>query len=327
MLRITPAPHIFSKVSVKRIMWSVVWALTPALVYSIYIFGIRVLFLLFLSIASAMGSEFLFEKITKRKITIMDGSAVITGFLILFNISPNSPWWFPVVGSTFSILIAKQLFGGIGYNIFNPALIGRAFLMASWPKLMTGNWVPPKSGTLSGLPSQFLDGISQATPLTLLKVNPTSSVVESLNSTYMIKSLFFGKVGGCVGETSALLLLVGALYLFIMRIADWRISLGYIGSIFALSGIFYFSGLTPVNPLFHILSGGVMLGGLFMATDPVTSPVTLKGRWIFGIGGGLICVLIRIWGGYPEGVSYSILIMNMFVPLLDRISERKIFGR
>lgn len=327
MLRISPAPHISSKVDTRKIMWSVVGAMLPAFVYSVHIFGERVIFLTLLSVISAVGTEYLFGRIAKRKISVSDGSAVVTGVLLAFNISANSPWWLPVVGSAFAIFVVKQIFGGIGYNIFNPALAGRAFLMASWPRIMAGNWAVPIGGSLSGLPTPFLDGVSQATPLTLLKVNSTRSIVESLNSTYMLKALFFGNVGGCIGETSAFLLLVGALYLFIRRYADWRISLGYIGAVFVFSGILYYLGKTPVVPLFHILSGGVMLGGLFMATDPVTSPVTIKGRWIFGIVGGVICVLIRVWGGYPEGVSYSILIMNMFVPLLDRISEKSIFGR
>ena len=327
MLNISPAPHIKSTVSTKKIMWSVVAALMPAFIYSIIIFGERVILLTLLSVMSAVGTEYLFKKVTKRTITISDGSAVITGILLAFNISPNSPWWLPVVGSAFAIFVVKEVFGGLGYNIFNPALAGRAFLMASWPSLMAGNWKTPVSGTLSGLPAGVFDSISQATPLTLLKVNAGTSIAQSLNSTYTLKALFFGNVGGCIGETSAILLLVGALYLFIKKYADWKISLGYIGSVFVFSGLLHYLGQTPTVPLFHILSGGVMLGGLFMATDMVTSPVTVKGRWIFGIGGGIICVLIRVWGGYPEGVSYSILIMNMFVPLLDKISEKQIFGR
>ena len=327
MLRISPAPHITSKISTQKIMWSVVIALMPAFAYAIYLFGQRALLLTLISVLSAVLSEYLFQKTTKREIRISNGSAVITGILIAFNISPNSPWWLPAVGSAFAIIVVKQIFGGIGYNIFNPALAGRAFLTASWPGLMAGNWAAPFSGTLSGLPTKALDGIAQATPLTLLKVNPAETIAQSLNSSYMLKALFFGKVGGCIGETSALLLLIGALYLFLRKFADWRISVGYIGSVFLFSGILYYLGKTPVLPLFQILSGGVMLGGLFMATDMVTSPVTIKGRWIFGIAGGIICVLIRVWGGYPEGVSYSILIMNMFVPLLDKISEKRIFGR
>jgi electron transport complex protein RnfD len=327
MLRISPAPHITSKESTQKIMWAVVIALMPAFAYSIYLFGQRALLLTLLSVLSATLSEYLFQRITKREIRISNGSAVITGILVAFNISPNSPWWLPVVGSAFAIIVVKQIFGGIGYNIFNPALAGRAFLTASWPGLMAGNWAAPSLRTLSGLPTQALDGIAQATPLTLLKVNPAEAISNSLNSTYMLKALFFGKVGGCIGETSALFLLIGASYLFIKKYADWKISLGYIGSVFVFSGILYYMDKTPILPLFQILSGGVMLGGLFMATDMVTSPVTIKGKWIFGIAGGIICVLIRVWGGYPEGVSYSILIMNMFVPLLDKISEKRIFGR
>mgnify|MGYP001098460631 CR=1 FL=1 len=325
MLQLTPAPHISSGTNTKKIMYSVILALTPALIGSVYFFGWRALFLTILSVLSAEVTEYLFQKVTGRESRISNGSAVITGILLAFNISVNSPWWLPVAGSIFAIFVAKQVFGGLGYNIFNPALAGRAFLMASWPSLMTGRWIAPNSGTLSGLSSITLDGVTQATPLSLLKLHQGESVIQSLNSPGMLKALFFGNVGGCIGETSALLLLIGALYLFIKGYADWRISVGYIGSIFIFSGILYLFRVSPVNPLFHILAGGVMLGGLFMATDLVTSPVTRKGRWIFGFGGGIICVLIRLWGGYPEGVSYSILLMNMFVPLLDRMAP-KVYG-
>jgi electron transport complex protein RnfD len=185
---------------------------------------------------------------------------------------------------------------------------------------MSGNWTPPRGGFLGGI-----DGITNATPLTVLKLSPAPETILKLNSWETIWNLFLGKVGGCIGETSALLLLIGAIFLFVKRYADWRISLSYIGSVFVFSGIFYLLKLTPCNPLFHILSGGVFLGGLFMATDMVTSPITPIGRWLFGSIGGLICVLIRIWGGYPEGVSYSILIMNIFTPFLDMIKP-KYFG-
>lgn len=324
MLKLSPAPHINEKRDTKKIMYGVVLALTPALGGSIYFFGWRALFLTALSVLTALATEWIFQKVTGRDVRSLDGSAMITGMLLAYNIPVNSPWWLPVAGSLFAILVVKQLFGGLGYNIFNPALAGRAFITASWPSLMTGNWSAPHGGTLSGL--RALDGMTQATPLSVVMNNPSGSLVSTLNSPEMLKTLFIGKVGGCLGETSALLLLIGAVFLFVMRYADWRISVAYIGSVFAFSGILYVVGITPVSPLFHILSGGVMLGGLFMATDMVTSPVTLKGRWIFGITGGLICVLIRVWGGYPEGVSYSILVMNMFVPLLDRIQPR-IYGR
>ncbi|MCK4422069.1 RnfABCDGE type electron transport complex subunit D [candidate division WOR-3 bacterium] len=321
MLQLSPAPHISSPKSTKKIMYGVIGALIPALVGSVFFFGWRALFLVVLSVLTAVATEWLFQLITHREITCSDGSAIITGILVAFNIPVNSPWWIAVVGSFFAIFVVKQLFGGLGYNIFNPALAGRAFLVASWPSLMTGKWSSPVHGFISGL-----DGMTQATPLTILNMSPSLELIQALNSQTMLKALFVGNVGGCLGETSCLLLLIGALFLFIKRYADWRISLSYIGSVFILSGIFYLVGVTPVNPVFHILSGGVILGGLFMATDMVTSPVTTKGVWIFGIGGGIFCVLIRIWGGYPEGVSYSILIMNMLTPLLDRLQPR-IFGR
>jgi len=315
---ISASPHIRKDWNVKKIMYGVVIALMPAFIGSIYFFGWRAAYLTFLSVVTAVVTEYLFQKLTRRKITALDGSAIITGILLAFNIPVKSPWWLPVVGSFFAILVAKQFFGGLGYNIFNPALAGRAFVMASWPQIMTGRWSAPLHGSISGI-----DGITSATPLNLLKLHATDpAVLSRINSPEMLKNLFIGNVGGCIGETSALLLLIGAIFLFVMRYADWRISVGYIGTVFVVAWIFYLAGLTPAGPLFHILSGGVFLGGLFMATDMVTSPVTPAGRWIFGIGGGLICMLIRVWGGYPEGVSYSILFMNMFVPLLDRIRPK-----
>lgn len=317
---VSSSPHIRREDDVKKIMFGVVFALIPSLIGSIYFFGFRALFLVFLSVLSAVLSEYVFQKITKRKITAFDGSAIITGILLAYNIPVNSPFWLPIVGSFFAIIISKQLFGGLGYNIFNPALAGRAFLMASWPSIMSGNWTAPRNGFMGGI-----DGITTATPLTIIKLSPTPEIISKLNSWRTIWNLFIGNVGGCIGETSALLLLIGAIVLFIKRYADWRISLSYIGSVFIFSGIFFLFKITPLNPLFHTLSGGVFLGGLFMATDMVTSPITSLGRWIFGILGGLICVIIRVWGGYPEGVSYSILIMNIFTPFLDMIRP-KYFG-
>ena len=321
---VSSSPHIRTKETIESVMYAVVLALMPALLGAIYFFGLRALFLTALAVVSAVLTEYIYQKITRRPITALDGSAIVTGILLAFNIPVNSPWWLPVVGSFFAILIVKQLFGGLGYNIFNPALAGRAFLMASWPSIMTGRWsapIRPAGSTMSGI-----DVVTSATPLGVLKYHATPEVVAKLNSGPMLKALFIGNTGGCLGETSALLLLLGAIFLLIKGIIDWRISLGYIGSVFVLTGIFYLFGITRANPLFHILSGGVMLGGLFMATDMVTSPVTPLGRWIFAIGGGVIAVLIRIWGGYPEGVSYSILLMNMVTPLLDRLTIPKRFG-
>ncbi len=331
MLSTSSSPHIREDISVKKVMYSVVFALMPALFGAIYFFGIRAFYLTAISVISALLTEYLFEVITHRKITIDDGSAIITGILLAFNITPNAPFWMPAVGSFFAILIAKQLFGGLGFNIFNPALAGRAFLMASWPGIMTGKWlapIRPSGSTMSGINSTLhLDVITSATPLNVLKLHHSQAwVPAALNSGEVLKHLFFGNVGGCIGETSALLLLIGGLFLIFKRYADYRISLSYIGTVFVFSWILYLFGITKAGPLFHILSGGVMLGGLFMATDMVTSPVTPLGRWIFGAGGGLIAVIIRIWGGYPEGVSYSILLMNILTPLLDRTTLPRRFG-
>ena len=336
MLSISSSPHIREDISVKKVMYSVVFALMPAFLGAIYFFGIRAFYLTAISVISALLTEYLFEIITHRKVTIDDGSAIITGILLAFNITPNAPFWMPAVGSFFAILIAKQLFGGLGFNIFNPALAGRAFLMASWPGIMTGRWlVPlkPSGSTMSGITSMFgknnlhLDVITGATPLNVLKLHHSEVwVASALNSGETLKHLFFGNVGGCMGETSALLLLIGGLFLIFKKYADYRISLSYIGTVFVFSWILYLFGITKAGPLFHILSGGVMLGGLFMATDMVTSPVTPLGRWIFGAGGGLLAVIIRVWGGYPEGVSYSILLMNILTPLLDRTTLPRKFG-
>ncbi|HFD04659.1 MAG TPA: RnfABCDGE type electron transport complex subunit D [Firmicutes bacterium] len=323
LLTITPAPHIKSKFTTRRMMSMVLIALLPAFIGSIYFFGLRALWVTLISMVTAVVTEYGYQKLTKKKITAFDGSAALTGILLAFVISPSVPYWIPVVGSFFAILFVKQLFGGIGYNFMNPALAGRAFLMASWPAFMTGKWIAPTGGTLSGIES-----ITTATPLSTLKlVGHSKDVANLLNSAESLKHLFFGNVGGCIGETSALLLLIGGLFLIFINIIDWRIPVAYIGTVFALYIPLYYSGVSLLTPLFHILAGGLIIGAFFMATDPVTSPITKKGRWIFGIGAGLLTVLIRQWGGYPEGVSYSIIIMNMFVPLIEKYTLPKPFGR
>ncbi|MCK4544005.1 RnfABCDGE type electron transport complex subunit D [candidate division WOR-3 bacterium] len=323
LLTITPAPHIKSKFSTTRMMSIVIIALMPAFIGSIYFFGFRALLITLISVASAVFTEFVYQKLCRKKVTVTDGSAALTGLLLAFIISPSVPLWLPVVGSVFSILIVKQLFGGVGFNFLNPALAGRAFLMASWPAFMTAEWMTPKSGTLSGIES-----ITTATPLGALKLSGYSAnVAGSLNSMESLKHLLLGNVGGSIGETSALLLLIGGIFLIITGIIDWRIPLSYIGSVFALYIVLFLTGVSQLTPIFHILAGGLMIGAFFMATDPVTSPITKKGRWIFGVCAGLLTVLIRQWGGYPEGVSYSILIMNMFVPLIEKYTLPKPFGR
>ncbi|UCG31130.1 MAG: RnfABCDGE type electron transport complex subunit D [candidate division WOR-3 bacterium] len=318
---VAASPHISAKHKTSVAMRVVTIALLPALVFSTYLYGMRILVITIISIIVAVCSEALLERMLGKKITITDGSAVLTGLLLAFNLPPGVPWWLPAVGSAFAIIFAKQLFGGLGYNFVNPALAGRAFLMASWPSLMTKEWLSPVGGTLSGI-----DGISAATPLSLLK-NPANYgdpqvIIRQLNDFETIRNLFFGKIGGCIGETSVLFLLLGGLFLLFLRIIDYRIVVGYLGSFALLAWLLPTQG----SVLFHLFSGGLVLGAFFMATDWVTSPITRKGRWIFGVGCGVITIIIRLWGGYPEGVSYSILLMNVFTPLIDRLTKERIFG-
>lgn len=317
-LVVSAPPHIRSELSTERVMWSVVVALLPALLGGLYFFGFRTLELVGLSVAAAVGSEALAQRAFGRKITIRDGSAVITGVLLAFNLPPGVPWWMPVVGSAFAVVVVKQLFGGLGYNFLNPALAARAFLMATWPSLMTGRFPPPRAGYLAGF-----DALTQATPLSVLKHPPNPEALTQLNSWEVTRSLLFGSRGGCLGETSTILLGLGALFLLMRRIIDYRIPFSYLGTVAILTALLP----TPVTPLFHLLSGGLILGAFFMATDYTTSPVTKLGRWIFGVGCGVLTVFIRLWGGYPEGVSYSILLMNLATPLLDRFTRPKRFGR
>ncbi|MBS4015209.1 MAG: RnfABCDGE type electron transport complex subunit D [Candidatus Latescibacteria bacterium] len=316
-LYVSVSPHLRSRISIQTIMWSVVIALIPALIGSVYFFGYRALLINGLAIVSALGFELVTQKLFGRRITVTDGSAVITGMLVAFNLPPGVPLWIPIIGSAFAIIIVKQIFGGLGYNFVNPALAARAFLVISWPQLITANWLPPQSGFLAGY-----DAVTQATPLSLIKTIPDISVIQNLNSWPVLKNLMLGNVGGCLGETSAVLLLIGAIYLLIRGFVNYRIPLAYIGTVALLSLILP----TKLSPLFHIFSGGLMLGALFMATDYVTSPLTTQGKWIFGIGCGVLTMLIRLWGGYPEGVSYSILLMNVATPLIDRYTRPKIFG-
>jgi electron transport complex protein RnfD len=257
---------------------------------------------------------------------------------LAFNVPPGVPWWMVVVGSFIAIAIAKQVFGGLGFNPMNPALVGRAFLMASWPVAMTTAWLAPRGGTLSG--AVGLDVLTSATPLNVLKLS-RKIILDPLGAPDKIAqakqavaavyhawpNMMWGNIGGVIGETSAIAILIGGLYLIIRGFADWRIPTAYIGAVAFFGWIFGgVSGLFTGNVLFQIFGGGVFLGAFFMATDMVTSPITKPGRWIFGLGGGFIAVIIRRWGGYPEGVCYSILLMNLLVPIIDRYTMPKIFG-
>ncbi len=342
------SPHVGSSQNTKKVMWDVVIALIPALIAAFWFFGPRALMLVALSVTAAVLTEWLCLKFMKRPVNFaFDGSAVITGILLAYNVPSGVPWWLPIVGSAFAIAVAKQAFGGLGHNIVNPALLGRAFLVASFPVLMTAGWVAPMqwkdAGRIDvqacGVQTSHLSDLGElevmtgATPLNVLKQTfgweeetRSSDVRSELFSTESIKNLFLGRVGGCIGETSALMLLLGAIYLVLRGVLELRLPLSYLGSVALFAWLFGGQGFFDGNPLFHLLSGGVMLGGIFMVTDMVTTPVTKKGRIIFGIGAGLITMVIRRWGGYPEGCSYSILLMNLGTPLIDRYTKPLSFG-
>ncbi len=338
-LLVTASPHIRSAVDVNKLMWAVVIALMPALGGSIYFFGWRALTLVTLSVAAALVFDALGQLMFGRRLTFTDGSAVITGILLAFNLPPNVPFWIPIVGAAFAMIVVKQLFGGLGHNFINPALGARAFLVVSWPTYMTARWLAPQGGSISGLPAAALklctDAVTSATPLNVLKQGAKLLLPECdqqlfytyLQSWDVLKKLFLGNVGGCIGETSALLLIIGGIFLIVLRVIDWRIPLSYLLTVALLVIILPGNKAGIVNyTLFHLLSGGLMLGAFFMATDYVTSPLTAKGRIIFGIGCGVLTTLIRLWGGYPEGVSYSILLMNIATPLIDRLTPPRVFG-
>ncbi len=296
-LVVASSPHVRDVTTVSQIMWSVVIALIPAVTAAIYFFGLKALAIIIVSIIGAVVTEYLFLVVRGKKVSINDGSAVITGILLALTLPPTIPYWMAFIGSAVAIGLGKQVFGGLGYNPFNPALVGRAFLLAAYPVSMT-SWITP------------VDGVSSATPLNLV----TRGVVTEY------WNLFIGRVGGSLGETSALALLLGAVYLIYKGYINWRIPAGMLGSVFVLTFVL------GEDPIFNLLAGGLMLGALFMATDMVTSPITKKGRWIFGLGAGFLVVIIRLWGGYPEGVLYSILLMNITVPLLNRYTRPRSLG-
>lgn len=299
------APHIHSSDSTKKVMWSVVLALIPAGIAAGIFFGIQALKIIFVSVLSCIAFEFLIQKFRKQRITVFDGSAIVSGILLAYCLPPSVPFWLPIIGAFAAIGLGKHIFGGLGHNIFNPALVGRAFLVVSWPKLMT-TWTAPFS--------YRIDAVSSATPLALIKGG------EAISGHFSYWKLFMGNCGGCLGETSALALLLGAGFLFYKKYISWHIPLTYILSVGLLTWLFGKEGLLNGDFVYNILAGGLMLGALFMATDMVTTPLSNKGKIVFGLGCGCITALIRLKGGYPEGVSYAILLMNAFTPLIDKLT-------
>lgn len=305
-LILTSSPHLFDGETVTGMMGAVLVALLPAAALGVYFFGAHALWLMLVCMVSAAASEAGVQLLRKKPLTVSDGSALVTGLLLAMTLPPATPLGVGVLGSVFAVALAKQLFGGLGTNPFNPALAGRAFLAAAFPvQLTTWNVLGGSLATLGA------DAVSSATPLKLWKAQQTLTALGPL---------FYGNHLGSVGETSALALLLGAAYLLAKRVIDWRIPAGYLGTVAVLSLVL------GQNPLFHLLAGGLLLGAFFMATDPVTAPVTPVGRWVFGSGAGVILVVIRLYGGLPEGVAYSILIMNGFAPLIGRATAPRRFG-
>jgi len=309
------SPHLRDKDSVPKIMYAVVISLVPAVFASLYFFRLRALLLLLCCVAACLATEAIFLSLRKKPLrALLDGSAIITGLLLAMTLPPSLPLDMAIIGAVIAIAIGKQVFGGLGYNIFNPALVGRAFLQTAFPVAMT-TWIPPLT--------QTINTATYATPLGDLKFQ--DAVAQS--TLVPLKDLFFGNTGGCLGETSALALIIGGLFLLFRRVIDWRIPLGIILSLSVFTGIFWLANPGKyASPLFHLLAGGLLLGALFMATDMVTSPITSLGAWIYAFGIGIVIGLIRLFGGFPEGVMYSILFMNTFVPLLNRYTRPRILG-
>lgn len=306
MLKVSAPPHISTKDDVSTIMYDVILALMPAMIAGAYLFGYRAIIIVLISVLSSVAFEILWNKALNKQPSTNDLTAVVSGILLGFNMPVTVPLWMPVVGSFFMIIIVKMCFGGLGHNFMNPALAGRAFLMASWPAAMT-RFVAPFS-RLDIV--DVTDAITSATPL-------SPEFADNVSAW----NLFLGNVGGCIGETSALALLIGGAYLLIRRIITWRIPVCYLATVAVLSA------LCGADVSVQLLSGGLMLGAIFMATDYTTSPVTPLGQIIYAVGCGVLTCVIRFAGGYPEGVSYSILLMNIATPLIDKLTPPKIYGK
>lgn len=306
------SPHFHSVYTTNRAMLEVTLACLPAAIAGIYFFGLRALMVIAASVIGACAAEWISIKIMKRPATIADGSAVLTGLLLALCLPPALPVWMAALGSVFAIVIGKQVFGGLGQNIFNPAHIGRALLLASFPVQMTV-WTAP-----AGL---AVDAVTMATPLAALK---TGAMAELPSLGQMV----IGQIGGCIGETCGVAIILGGLFLIWRGHIDWRIPATYLGTVFALSLVFGLAkGYGAEYALYQLFSGGLLLGAFFMATDWVTSPITKNGRLIFGLGLGILTCLIRFFGGLAEGVCYSILLMNILTPLIDRYTRGRIYGR
>ncbi|MDR0644847.1 MAG: RnfABCDGE type electron transport complex subunit D [Treponema sp.] len=331
-LLLSSSPHIASPVNSAQLMRNMLIALAPASMFGIVIFGLPALINIAVSIGTAVGAEALFRFVTKQESRVKDISAVVSGLLLALVLPPGVPFWITALGAIFAVVIAKEFFGGLGANVFNPALTGRAFLLMSFPSAMT-TWNKPTD--ITGFASSLTDAVTTATPLGAMKTGAAEAAIVNgdvvmdgvskallgagipINWGDRILTLFWGNHAGCIGETSILLILAGAVFLLITKTIDWRAPVGMIGAVALMSLSL------RLDPLIGILSGGVLFGAIFMATDYTTAPLTAKGKLIFGAGAGIITVLIRKWGAFPEGVTYGLLIMNAVTPFLNRLLPRK----
>ena len=317
LLHVSGSPHVHSDESVKKIMWSVVLALVPAFLVSVYYFGLPVIILTLVSIGCCVGFEYLIQRfMLHQKPTVDDGSAVVTGLLLAFNVPSNLPIWIMVIGALVAIGIAKMPFGGLGHNPFNPAIVARVTLLIAFPVQMTSWPVPTPLWSF-----HFADAVTGPTTLGLIKEG------GDLTQLPTYANMLIGQMGGSFGEVSAIALLIGAGFLLWKRIITWHIPVSFIATVFIIAGIFHL--VNPevyVNPMIHLLAGGLILGACFMATDMVTSPTSPWGMIVFGCGCGLLTIIIRIFGAYPEGVSFSILLMNAVVPLINKGFKPKQFA-
>lgn len=324
LLTVSGSPHVYTDQSVSKIMYGVLLSLIPAALVSFYLFGLAAILVTLTAVVSCVFFEFIMQKyLIKGPVTCFDGSAMITGVLLAFIVPANLPLWMVVIGSLVAIGMGKMTFGGLGKNIFNPALVGRVFLMISFPVEMN---MYPKPTSFS---TQLTDIITGPTPLAVVKegVSQGEKVSELLPQVPEYVTMLWGNQGGSIGEISAIAVLLGGIYMLIRRIITWEIPTAYLGSVIVFAGILWlYNPEVYVDPLFHLVTGGLMLGALYMATDMVTSPMSRWGMIVFGIGCGFLTIVIRIFGAYPEGVAFAILIMNAFVPLINRGFKPKRFG-
>lgn len=338
-LIVSTSPHIRSAEDTHLIMCKVIAALLPVTVYAVVVFGLSAVWVLAASIAGALLGEAAMQKGRKLPLTLGDCSALLTGLLLALTLPAHLPWWIALIGGAVATVLAKGMFGGLGHNIFNPALVGRAVVFVSWASYVTGSYAVNRSASVSGKPvvsiglantaahqavQRAVDAVNAATPLAAMKVvyEPAGALaVPAVKGSNYYKPLLFANPWGCMGEVSALLLLLGGLYLIAAKVIDWRIPVTYVGTVAALTA------LAGRDPLFYTLAGGLLIGAFFMATDYVTSPLSRKGKVIFGAGLGLTTFLLRLWSNNPEAVMFSILFMNSLVPLIDRYVLPRTYGR